>query len=51
MRLPAAQRTLPAVAGLRNRLVRELADIGTSPTPDTLDLADHLLADAPPHTR
>jgi DNA-binding SARP family transcriptional activator len=44
MRLHAAQHAFPAVAALRNRLVRELADIGTTPTPDTLHLADDLLA-------
>jgi DNA-binding SARP family transcriptional activator len=50
MRLHAAHRALPAVAARRNRLVRELADIGTSPTPQTLQLADDLLADPPtPH--
>jgi hypothetical protein len=34
------------VAALRSRLVRELADIGTTPTPDTMRLADDLLADS-----
>ena len=47
MRLHAARRALAAVAALRNRLVRELADIGTSPTAQTLQLADDLLADSP----
>lgn len=50
MRLHAAHRALPAVAALRNRLVRELADIGTIPTPQTLQLADDLLADPPTPT-
>ena len=44
MRLHAAQRAFPAVAVLRNRLVRELADIGTTPTADAIRLADDLLA-------
>ena len=47
MRLHAARHALPAVAVLRNRLVRELADIGTTPTPDTIRLAHDLLANTP----
>lgn len=51
MRLHAARHDFPAVAVLRNRLVRELADIGTAPTSDTIRLADDLLADSAPHSR
>jgi hypothetical protein len=45
MRLHAARHAFSAIAALRNRLVRELADIGTTPTPDTMRLANDLLAD------
>jgi hypothetical protein len=47
MRLHAAQRSFPALAALRNRLVRELADIGTTPALDIMRLADDLPADTP----
>ena len=51
MRLHAAQHAFPAIAVLRNRLVRELADIGTAPSPDTIQLADNLLAHPAPPSR
>jgi hypothetical protein len=49
MRHHATQDAFPAIAALRDRLVRELADIGTAPTPNTVRLADDLLAPSAPH--
>jgi hypothetical protein len=49
MRLHARRAEFSSIAGLRNRLVREIADIGAAPTPQTLHLADNLLAGSPPH--
>ena len=50
MRLHAVVSAFAAVAALRNRLARELADIGASPTADSIRLADDLLVDAPAPT-
>ena len=51
MRLRAKRAEFAAVVALRNRLVRALADIGVTPTSDTMRLADDLLADPARHNR